>query len=251
MKLSYSDIEQIAENELTAFMGELVKSEKLVRAIPIENFAAYHLGLRVVHTRLSDNGQILGLTTYVDTNIELRRYRRVDKVRVLKDTVLLDESFRPAQAWQNRNFEGSRFTLAHECGHQIIYRMMPEDKREKLNMKYSARAFTPRQMKSLEDWSEWQASALASALLMPRKYIALMLNSRRLKFYGKRLNRPDKHIFDSMRMRFGVSESALKIRLAKLGYLQFLTSIEHSDPLDIIYSDEYEKLLTIEDAHYA
>ena len=251
MKLSYNDIERIAEDELTKFFGELTKSEKQIKAINIDDFAAHYLGLRVAHTRLSDNGDIIGLTTYVDTNIELRRYNRIDKVHVLKDTVILDESLRASQAWQHDDLAHIRFTLAHECGHQIVYRMIPESKRAKLNLKYSARTLSPRQMKSLDDWSEWQANALASAILMPKKYIALMLNKRRLTYYGKRLNRPDRHIFFSMCRKFGVSETALKIRLKKLGYSQFLSSLEYSDPMDIICNDDFDRILSKGESYYA
>jgi hypothetical protein len=251
MKLSYEDIERIAENELIAFTGGLVKSEKLIKAINIEDFAVNHLGLRIVHTRLSDKGDIIGLTTYVDTNIELRRYNRADKIHVLKATVILDESLRASQAWQHDDMGHIRFTVAHECGHQIIYRMIPESKRASLDLKYSARTLSPRQMKSLEDWSEWQANALASAILMPKRYIALMLNKRRLTYYGKRLNRPDRHIFYTMCRRFGVSATALRIRLEQLGYLQFLSSLEYSDPTDIVCSYDFDRILSTEESNLA
>ena len=251
MKLSYSDIEKIAETELSAFLGGLVKSEKEIKPIPIIKFAYHYLGLRLVHTRLSDDGQILGLTTYIDTDIKLRRYGKSETIKILKNTVLLDESLKDTQLWQTDELGRCRFTIAHECAHHIIYRMIPEEKREIINKKYSTRIVSPKEMKTIEDWSEWQANALGSALLMPKKYIALMLNKRRLTYYGKRLNRPDQHIFFTMCRKLSVSETMLRYRLEKLGYLQFLSSIDYSDPTDIICSNDIDRILSKEESNYA
>jgi Zn-dependent peptidase ImmA (M78 family) len=251
MKLSYNDIEKIAEAELTAFLGGLVKSEKEIKSIPIIKFANHHLGLRLVHTRLSDDGQTLGLTTYTDTDIKLRRYGKFETIHIHKNTILLDESLKDTQLWQNDELGRCRFTIAHECAHHIIYRMIPEEEREKINKQYAARTISSKEMKTLEDWSEWQANALGSALLMPKKYIKLMLNNRRLKFYGKRLNRPDQHIFFTMCRKLSVSETMLRYRLEKLGYLQFLSSIDYSDPSDIICEDDFHRLLSTEESNYA
>ena len=251
MKLSYNDIEKIAETELTAFLGGLVKSEKEVKPTPIIKFANHHLGLRLVHTRLSDDGQILGLTTYIDTDIKLRRYGKSETIKILKNTILLDESLKDTQLWQTDELGRCRFTIAHECAHHIIYRMIPEEKREIINKKYSTRIVSPKEMKTIEDWSEWQANALGSALLMPKKYIALMLNKRRLTYYGKRLNRPDQHIFFTMCRKLSVSETMLRYRLEKLGYLQFLSSIDYSDPTDIICSNDFDRILSKEESNYA
>ena len=251
MKLRYNDIEKIAETELSTFLGGLVKSEKEIKQIPIIKFANHHLGLRLVHTRLSDDGQILGLTTYIDTDIKLRRYGKPETIHILKDTVLLDESLKDTQLWQHGDLGRCRFTIAHECAHHIIYRMIPEEKKEIINKQYSARIVSPKEMKTFEDWSEWQANALGSALLMPKKYIALMLNKRRLTYYGRRLNRPDQHIFFSMCSRLSVSETMLRYRLEKLGYLQFLSSIDYSDPIDIICSNDFDRILSTEESNYA
>ena len=238
MVLSRNDIEKIAEAELVSFTGGLVRGERSIRALPVEDFAMHHLGLRLIYTRLSNDGQTLGVTTYADTDISLNRYCRIDTIHVLKDTVLLDECMKDSQDWQHGEVGRRRFTVAHECAHQILYRREPENRRTELQQQYSARAFSLREMKSLDSWGEWQANAVAAALLMPKKYIALMLNGRRITYYGKRLNNPDRFIFDSMCYRFGVSKTAMKLRLRELGYLQFLSALDYYDPLDIICDDD-------------
>jgi len=240
MKLSYNDIERIAETELISFTGGLVRSAWAIKPIPIEEFAVNHLGLRIVYTRLSNNGESLGITTYADTDIELNRYCKKEKIHVLKDTILLDECLRVSQEWQHSERGRKRFTIAHECAHQIVYRMESSGRQSELELKYSARTFSLREMKILDSWSEWQANALAAALLMPKKYISLLLRGRRITYYGKRLNHPDKFIFDDMCYKFGVSQTALTLRLKQLGYINFLTALDYYDPTDILCEADYK-----------
>ena len=239
MKLSYDDIDRIAENELIRFTGGLVRQERSIKPTAIENLAMHYLGLRIIYTRLSNDGQTLGITTYADTDIKLNRYCRAETIHVLKDTILLDECLKESQDWQHSELGRRRFTIAHECAHQILYRMESENRQTELEQQYSARTFSLREMKTLDSWSEWQANAMAAALLMPKKYIALMLNDRRINFYGRRLNRPDRFIFDSMCYRFKVSKTAMKLRLRQLGYAKFLTELEYYDPLDIFNDNDF------------
>ena len=54
-----------------------------------------------------------------------------------------------------------RFTLAHECAHQILFQMETDKIREACRRKYSARtAYSLRALKTREDWNEWQANVL-------------------------------------------------------------------------------------------
>jgi hypothetical protein len=241
MKLSYNDIERIAEAELKSFTGGLTRSAWAVKPIPIEEFAVNHLGLRLVYTRLSNNGESLGITTYADTDIELNRYCRKEKIHVLKDTILLDECLQDSQDWQHTERGRKRFTIAHECAHHIIHRKEPEHRQTELQQKYCSRSFSVGEMKSLDDWSEWQANALAAALLMPKKYISLLLRGRRITYFGKRLNHPDKFIFDDMCYRFGVSKTALTLRLKQLDCIDFLSTLDYYDPSDIVSDKDYTR----------
>ena len=61
-----------------------------------------------------------------------------------------------------------RFTLAHECAHQILFQLESEEVKASCEMRYSARtAYTPRELKTREDWND--------CLL----YTSLMLNTIR------------------------------------------------------------------------
>jgi ribosomal 50S subunit-associated protein YjgA (DUF615 family) len=237
MRLNRKAIEEIAEKELLKYLGKFVRSERAIRAIDIESFATDYLGLRLIYTRLSNHGEHLGVTTYTDTDIILERYLRTETIRVLKDTILLDESLMESQSWQHDNTGRMRFTVAHECSHQILYRMESEIKRTEHLAKYSNRIITLNEMNKIVDWSEWQANALAAAILMPQRYIEMMLNSRHLTYYGRKLNKTDRIIFDGMCHRLKVSQSAMYHRLKQLGHLQFLSSLEYQDPFDIDYEE--------------
>jgi hypothetical protein len=66
MILSLANIEDLAEAILKDYLGALPDDANHVHPIDIEAFASRCLGLNVAYTRLSDNGDVLGLTTYAD-----------------------------------------------------------------------------------------------------------------------------------------------------------------------------------------
>jgi hypothetical protein len=243
MKLSYEDIENLAKEAMNGFMVPAI-SAKCVRPIPIDAFATRRLGLRLEYTRLSDDGQILGITTYTDTDIDLYRYCRKDVIRVSENTILIDEHLmKPLMLFDPDPERGRRqFTIGHECAHQMIYRMESDEQKQKLDLRYSARTASValRNLESADDWREWQANAMASALLMPAKYIELLLGKRRLTLYGKRMNRPDKLLLENMCNRLGVSRSALTLRLRRLGYAKVLPASAFYDPTDIECDDDFD-----------
>ena len=63
MILSLANIEDIADSMLREYLGALPDDVSEVRSIDIEAFASRCLSLNVAYTRLSDTGDILGLTT--------------------------------------------------------------------------------------------------------------------------------------------------------------------------------------------
>ena len=118
--------------------------------------------------------------------------------------------------------------------------MESDEQKQKLNLRYSARTMSLRDLKSLDDWREWQANAMAAGLLMPAKYIEMMLGSRKLTLYGERMNKPDWIQRENMCYKLGVSRAALMIRLKSLGYVIVRPASEYCEPMDIGYDDGYE-----------
>ena len=178
MILSQKQIEEIAaavtEDFNKFFFGTDSEEVRMARATPIDQFARDYLGLQVSFARLSSDGSICGLTAYADTEyiVEEKGVRRTLPLKC--NQVLLDESF--IRQGQIKKLCGKRrFTLAHECAHQILYQMESDEVKQRCNRQYSARtAYSLRDLKTHEDWNEWQANVLGAAILMPQKEVDVL-----------------------------------------------------------------------------
>ena len=152
MILSYTQIEEIAAavtkdfNEF--FFGERAAPEvHYAQATPIDWLATDYLGLRVSYARLSEDGSICGLTAYTDTEYAAT-FRGVTHVIPLRaNEVLLDSSFmEPGQV--RARCGKRRFTLAHECAHQLLFQMESDEARQACEEAYSPRtAYSLRDLK--------------------------------------------------------------------------------------------------------
>ena len=243
MRLSYKDIDRIALSAHNKFMGALTNNVQWVKAINIENFAIYHLGLDIEYTRLCDYNKTMGITTYCDTRIELTQYLRDTTINVPKNKLLLNDNLEPPMMYGKADPELNRrrFTIAHESAHQIIYRILPDSERKEFDRKYSACTISIDEFNNIMNWHEWQANALAASLLMPKKFIELLMGNRRIYIYGKRMNRPDKLLIANMSNKLKVSRTALALRLKQLGFATVLPTDAYFDPTDIIKDeDDYE-----------
>mgnify|MGYP001517085000 CR=1 FL=1 len=164
MILSQRQLEEIAASTTKDFNrfffgDEADKPDRSALPTPIDQFAKNYLGLRVSFARLSPDGSICGVTAYADTTAAVS-IAATDMERTLalkRNQVILDESFILSGNVQ-RLCAKRRFTLAHECAHQILFQLESEEVKASCEMKYSARtAYTPRELKTREDWNEWQA----------------------------------------------------------------------------------------------
>jgi Zn-dependent peptidase ImmA (M78 family) len=126
------------------------------------------------------------------------------------------------------------FTLAHELGHLALHRKVKitEDAASQgiedtaLDMVSGKRKLT-----SDKDWLEWQANAYAASLLMPRKFVELVLlavqeklgistNRGMIYLDDQSCNKMDFfQILREMAAYFKVSSSAIEYRLSHLGLL--------------------------------
>ena len=238
MILTYTNIEEMAEIILKDFMGALTDNSRTICPIDIEAFATRYLGLRIGYTKLSDTGEVLGLTTYADVDVELDRYMRKQAVKVARNSILIDESLIKPFSQPDKQKGRRRFTISHECSHQIFYRNEPDERQQSLKRQYSERkTYSLRELKTKDDWSEWQANALGAALLMPPKYISLLIQrhakGRRLVSYENRFIYPDKLALNLICNALGVSRAALVIRLRQLGYIEDKPCSSFHDPLEV------------------
>lgn len=127
--------------------------------------------------------------------------------------MLLDESF--IRQGQIKKLCGKRrFTLAHECAHQILYQMESDEVKQYCNRQYSARtAYSLRDLKTHEDWNEWQANVLGAAILMPQKEIDLaawyFIPEKKLTSYGGYFSYRDRMSLRAICSQLGVSKVLL------------------------------------------
>jgi hypothetical protein len=219
MILSLANIEDLADTILKDYLGALPDDADHVRPIDIEAFASRFLGLNVAYTRLSDTGDVLGLTTYTDVDVELERYMCKQVIKVAKNTVLIDDSLIKPDQNQGRR----RFTISHECSHQILYRQEPEEQRRFLLRQYKGRSYSLRELVSRDDWCEWQANALGAALIMPPRHIVLLMQkfsrNRCLVSHENQITVSDKMVLSQLCEALEVSKSALVIRMRQLGLI--------------------------------
>lgn len=219
-KLSRKDLQTIADRVLKAYMNMPCNEGKpLLKVIP-ETMLRDLLGLSIEYRQLSNDGSILGLTSYIPTNIIIRSGEDSEILFIDDKTILVEKALRENKAQIGR----CNYTLMHEGAHQILKMLYPHDfclhYRNSPIMYHRPRS---RVTKTI-DFAEWQANILASLLLMPRECV-----ERSLYMFGfgekiKMLNRiyaPCEYgRFEDMARFLGVSKSALHIRLSELGLIE-------------------------------
>jgi Zn-dependent peptidase ImmA (M78 family) len=225
--LSYQNIETIAEAIVHDFLGDQINS---FNPINVERLAKEYLGLALEYMRLSDDGSILGLTTYNGITFEIERNNSKEKITIPRDTIIIEEDLLNDKQNGRKNF-----TLSHECAHQVLFRVEPTSyynnyrKQFTIGKTYSLRALTTK-----DDWCEWQANALGAAILMPQKLIDQCLFrfgcNHRIILYGNHyLRRQDRTCVNNIALFLGVSFSALIIRLRQLKMIEDLPFSEYHE----------------------
>ena len=134
------------------------------------------------------------MTAYADTEYQVVEMGITRKLRLKRNEVVLDRSF--VEPGNIRKLCGKRrFTLAHECAHQILFQM--------------------------------ESNEIALAMRNLAK-------GRRLIRYGEWFAYPDRLIITTLCDLFGVSRTAITIRLSKLGYMEERPYTEYVDPLEVM-----------------
>ena len=182
------------------------------------------------------DGSICGVTAYADTEYKITELGITRTLALKRNQVILDESFIRSGNVQ-RLCAKRRFTLAHECAHQILFQLESEEVKASCEMRYSARtAYTPRELKTREDWNEWQANVLGAAILLPQKEVDLAMRrfaETPLINYEGRYSYGDHLTLRLFCRLFGVSKTTASIRLRQLGYMVDRPFSEYVDPLEV------------------
>ena len=230
MILSRNDIEAISIGVLNDFNSIFWKKSKIPycspQVTPIDQFATEYLGLNITFYPLCHDGSFCGLTAYADTEYVLELNGSKYILPLKKNQIVLDRSFLDPK--RIRTLCGKRrFTLAHECAHQILFQLEADGMKHACRKLYSERRlYSKREFKSKLDWNEWQADSLAAALLMPSQELSVAMSMYSSNHYVKsfegKFDEVDSQLINRLCQIFGVSKSAMCLRLKHLGMLKEL-----------------------------
>ena len=216
--LSREDIEKIAERVVCQYKKTYVPERHMCYMVDATELAEM-LGFKIEYVNITRDGSFLGQTssgrvwtTIYDDNMNPLFYE-LDGSTILVDKRLLSD---PKIAGRKN------FTIAHEIAHQIINRECPEmyDTQNRTFCDYR-RSVKPRKVE--KDWHEWQADALAAALLLPPD---ALLDSMfmfglgdKMKLLSKKYSDTRYKFFCEMADFLQVSRTALSYRMEQLGLL--------------------------------
>ena len=219
--LSREDIENIAARVLKAYK-KLPETQGGICRIDPEILLKKVLGLNIEYLHLSPDSSVLGITSFEEVEVQIYDESDTDTFFFLDGkTVLVEKELCNDSSKRGR----LNFTVMHEGSHQIYKMLYPRDygvksPPKKLHFYKGGTEYS----RPITDWEEWQANALASALLMPRELIARGMYIFNMGDKIKCLNRIYKHKtyekFAYLAELLGVSKQALAIRMKQLGLLE-------------------------------
>ena len=126
MILSYEDIEHISAAVTHDFLSTVPAAEQKY-AVDIDALAKEYLGLDVSYRTLSEDGSVLGVTAYSDTAYTCKLNGEGIVVPLKRSHILIDR--RLLGFYEPKKNRRRRFTLAHECAHQILFQLEAPDVR--------------------------------------------------------------------------------------------------------------------------
>lgn len=214
--LSRADLEEIAERVIRAYKKlPDVQCEDLLYIDP-ELLITRILGFNIDYLHLSSDGSILGLTSFSEIGIEISDDSREDIYFLDGKTILIEKSLKNDSMQKGR----CNFTLMHEASHIILKMLFPNEYASAINER---KVLCYREEDSTSDWEEWQANALASALLMPKELIEKGLRyaglPSRLDVVNRIWRKSEYEEFSAICEMLGASKKALAIRMKQLGIL--------------------------------
>ena len=216
--LSRDDIEKIAERVVCQYKKIYVPERHMCYMVDATELAEM-LGFKIEHVHITRDGSILGQTssgrvwtTIYDDNMNQLFYE-LDGSTILVDKRLLC----------NPKIAGRKnFTIAHEIAHQIINREYPEiyGTQNRILCDYR-RSVKPKKVE--KDWHEWQADALAAALLLPPDALLdsmfMFGLGEKMKMLSRKYSDTRYKLFCEMADFLQVSRTALSYRMEQLGLL--------------------------------
>lgn len=237
--LSKDEIEILAEMVINDYNPKLLNEPGI---LDVEDFAESYTNLEMDYKDLTHNQSILGMTVFCDCYIPVynAEQNKAERIPVDEGTIIIDNCL-----LNDSQLRRGRFTLGHEISHWLLHRhiyminknqmslfdLLPNDtspviKCRSIDIENTGR----RQLKTDDDWIEWQADYMASALLMPKKAFTRAVNQK-FKAMGLKKNYFEVGTDLELNLRaqvlsyeladlFDVSVTAVKIRLKGLNFIR-------------------------------
>lgn len=220
--LKRDEIDYIAEQYLMDFQPEALKTPM---EVDVDGFLECYLGATPDYQYLSHNMIYLGMTVFHDTNRipvydpynKCAEYFSAKANTVIFDTRLVED------ANQEHRY---RFTAGHECGHLVFHTSYFERRalmRRLLGVKNEMvmqclRTDLPsskkRELRTDNDWMEWQANQFSGSFLMPKSAVLSILDDYGTNSVGVF------NALNTMASIFNVSHEAVLNRLRTLGFVR-------------------------------
>lgn len=237
--LSKDEMEVIAEIIIKDYNDKILDEPGV---LDVEHFSECYAGLGMDYKDLTHNQSILGMIVFNDCYIPVydAENNKAKRIPVDEGTILIDNSL-----LNDDQLRRGRFTLGHEISHWILHRQiymmnkdqlslfdyLPEQKQPVIKCRTTDIECTGRKhFASDDDWMEWQADYMASALLMPKraftKTVREKFNSAGIKKSCYELGtNTDKDLWSEVLPYeladiFDVSVTAAKIRLKNLNFIK-------------------------------
>ena len=214
--LNHRELEAIAFKILDKYR-ELpeVKNSTMYRVEP-ELLLSKVLNLKIIHTHLSLDNSILGMTAKTNALVEVFEEDDTSITTVLdNNTIFIEKDLKDDLRQRGRY----NFTVMHECSHQILNRIFPEDDYIQGPVHFSRidAIYSPDEV-----IEERMANALAAEL------------GKKIRCLNRIHFKADYKKYCALADFLGVSKTALAIRMKQLGLLEREYLRNPQDMLDIM-----------------
>ncbi len=217
--LSRADIERISDRVIAQYKETYIPERRMCYRVDIIEVAAM-LGYQIKYVHITKDGSILGQTSHGEVWTTIYDDNMNSLLFLLDGKTILVE-----KRLQNNPKSAGRmnFTIAHELAHQLINELYPEysGAQNRVFCDYR-RSVKPKKVG--KDWYEWQADALASALLLPLDAIqdAMFMFSLgdKIKVLSRKYSEWKYNQFCQMADYLQVSRTALSYRMEQFGLLE-------------------------------
>lgn len=216
--LSRDDIEKIADSVIHRYKTAYVPEKHLCYSVNPTDLAAL-LGYTIVYVNITKDGSILGQTSSGQIWTSILDESMNEMMFFLDGkTILIDKRLLNPSCAGRRNF-----TIAHELAHQILNRLfsVASGAQNRIFCDYR-RSSHPR--KRITDWYEWQADALAAALLLPLEVVQdnMFMSGLgdKITILSRKFSRSKYDRFCLMAEALQVSKTALAYRMEQFGLLE-------------------------------